>query len=220
MNVENLMTDPAATTTEGNPASQPTEQPGATGAQDEGQQHPETQGSVEGQQQQNADPDTGDVGETNKAEGAPETYEFQMPEGQEVDEAIVSQFSETARELNLSQEAAQQLLDKMAPVIAERQAEQIAAVQAQWAEESRADKEFGGDHLNENLGLAKKAMDQFATPELRTLLNESGMGNHPEVIRMFVRVGKSISEDGFVSGNGPATKPGDAKSFYPNSNMN
>lgn len=220
MSAENTMTDPATTTNDGEAASQPTDETLATGAQDEGQQQSETQGTVEGQQQQNADPDTGDDGEANKAEGAPETYEFQMPEGQEVDEAIVNQFTETARELNLTQEAAQQLLSKMAPVMAERQAEQIAAVQAQWAEESRADQEFGGEHLTENLGLAKKAMDQFATPELRTLLNESGMGNHPEVIRMFVRVGKSISEDGFVTGNGAAAKPGDAKSFYPNSNMN
>jgi hypothetical protein len=63
-------------------------------------------------------------------------------------------------------------------------------------------------------------MDAFATPELRTLLNESGLGNHPEIIRAFYRAGKAISEDGFVAGGHKATDKGDAKRLYPNSNMN
>ncbi len=215
MSVENEMTDPTTTTTEGVAASQPTDEPSTTVVPDEGQQQSETQAPVEGEGQPPQEPDKDD-----KAEGAPDEYQFTMPEGQEVDAQLVEHFSEAARELNLSQDAAQQLLGKMAPAMAARQAEQIAAVQEQWAEDSRVDKEFGGDHLTENLGLAKQAMDQFATPELRTLLNESGMGNHPEVIRMFVRVGKTISEDGFVSGKGASSHPGDVKSFYPNSNMN
>jgi len=48
--------------------------------------------------------------------------------------------------------------------------------------------------------VAKKALDSFGTPELRTLLNESGIGNHPELIRFMVRAGKAISSDTFVAG--------------------
>lgn len=221
MSTESMMTETTATTTEGETASQQANDPSTTGVQDDGQQQQqtETQGTVEGEGQQQQQEKQAE--KPNKAEGAPEEYTFAMPEGQEVDAELVTQFADAARELNLPQEAAQKMLDKMAPAMAARQAEQIAAVQEQWAQDSRADKEFGGDHLTENLGLARKAMDQFATPELRTLLNESGMGNHPEVIRMFVRVGKTISEDSFVSGKqSDAQGAGSAKRFYPNSNMN
>ncbi|NYT45138.1 protease [Alcaligenaceae bacterium] len=220
MSTESMMTETTATTTEGETASQQANDPSTTGVQDDGQQQQqqtETQSTVEGdgqQQEQQAE-------KPNKAEGAPEEYTFAMPEGQEIDEGYVNQFAETARELNLPQDTAQQILNKMAPAMVARQAEQIAAAQEQWAQDSRVDKEFGGDHLTENLGIARKAMDQFATPELRTLLNESGMGNHPEVIRMFVRVGKTISEDSFVTGKqSDAQGAGSAKRFYPNSNMN
>lgn len=211
MTTETLIQNPTATTTEGELVSQPTDETSTTGALDEGQPQHEALGTEEGEGTKADEP--------KKAEGAPDEYEFTPGEGQEFDGKTIEHFSEVARELNLSQEAAQTLLSKMAPVMAERQAEQIAAVQAQWAEDSKGDKEFGGDKLTENLGLAKQAMDQYATPELRTLLNESGMGNHPEVIRLFVKVGKTISEDGFI----PAGKPGashDVKRLYPNSNMN
>jgi hypothetical protein len=60
--------------------------------------------------------------------------------------------------------------------------------------------------------VAKKALDAFGTAELRSLLNESGLGNHPEVIRFMFRAGKAISEDSMVTG----TK-GEAKSARPRS---
>ena len=62
-------------------------------------------------------------------------------------------------------------------------------------------------------------LDAFATPEFRQLLEQTGMGNHPEVIRTFYRAGKAISEDGLVSGSAPKA-PRDARSLFPASNMN
>lgn len=214
MSNETLMTDTTATTNEGEAASEQTEQVAATGADNDGQaQQPQEPTAAEGQEK---------TEEAEKPAGAPEKYEFAAPEGHEFDPSVIEQFSEVARELNLPQDAAQKVLDKMAPAIASRQAEQVQAVREQWANDARADKEFGGDKLTENLSYAKKAMDQFATPELRTLLNDSGLGNHPEVIRTFVRVGKTISEDGFVKGGQtPSSGQGhDPKRLYPNSNMN
>jgi hypothetical protein len=54
--------------------------------------------------------------------------------------------------------------------------------------------------LPENLAAAKMALDTFGTPELRTLLIETGLGDHPEMIRAFVRAGKAISEDTLAMG--------------------
>ena len=155
-----------------------------------------------------------------KPEGAPESYEFKAPEGVTFDDTVIGAFSEVARDLNLPQNQAQKVLDKMAPVISAHQLEQVKAARADWAEAARIDKEFGGDHLAENLGMAKKALDTFATPELRALLEESGLGNHPEIIRMFYRTGKAISEDRFVAGQGGKSNQGDARRLYAASNMN
>lgn len=136
--------------------------------------------------------------EADKPQGAPDKYEFKAQEGREFDPEIVTTFSEVARELNLSQDAAQKLLDTMSPKMVERQMAQIEAVRTEWTNASRADKEFGGDKITENLAVAKKALDSFGTPELRALLNESGLGNHPEIIRFMFRAGKAISEDSYV----------------------
>ncbi|MFJ1253419.1 protease [Cupriavidus sp. CuC1] len=200
MSTETLMTETTATTTtEGQPASETTGTP-ATAAEQPGQQ----QQATEGQTTETAKP-AGEGGESTseqaKPQGAPEKYEFKAAEGQpQFDTQVIEQFSEVARELNLPQDAAQKVLDKMAPVLAARQADALEAARTQWAETAKVDKEFGGDKLNENLAVAKKALDQFGTPELRTLLNESGLGNHPEVLRVFYRAGKAISEDRFVPG--------------------
>lgn len=163
-----------------------------------------------------------DKPEGDKPQGAPEKYEFTAPDGLKLDDGVMTEFAEVAKELNLPQDQAQKVIDKLAPKIAERQQAQfqetLQGLRTQWAEQSRADKEFGGDNLAENLGTAKKALDTFASPEFRQLLNESGMGNHPEVIRTFMRVGKAISEDKLVTGT-KAAKANDARAMYPNSQM-
>lgn len=144
---------------------------------------------------------------------APEKYEFKAPEGREFDAETIARFSEVAKELNLTNEAAQSILDKMGPQLAARQESQIKAIQNQWVQASTADKEFGGEKLTENLSVAKKALDAFGSAELRTLLNESGLGNHPEVIRFMYRAGKAISEDQVVIGTKGTAKSAGPKSF-------
>lgn len=218
MTTETLMTE-AATTTEGATASEQASQQSATGAGEGGQQQQATEGQgTQGQQAEGTK--TEGEQEKKKPEGAPESYEFKAPEGVQFDDTVIGAFSEVAKDLNLPQDQAQKVLDKMAPVIAARQLEQFQAARVDWAEAAKADKEFGGENLAENLGMAKKALDTFATPELRALLEESGLGNHPEVIRMFYRTGKAISEDRFVAGQGGKTNQGDARRLYAASNMN
>ena len=169
---------------------------------------------------QTADPAaTGDAAKTEgeAPKGAPEAYEFKEPEGSKFDTKVIEEFSSIAKELDMPQDAAQKILDKVGPVIAARQAEAREAVVSQWTADAKADKEFGGDKLNENLSVAKKALDAFGTPELRTLLNESGLGNHPELIRMMVRAGKAISEDKMVTGGSSVGSDRAAASvLYPN----
>lgn len=207
---ETLMTEPAATTPEGQDAS-------TTAAVDAAVTQ-STATNTAAIQQPTHEETTSDAKTEVKADGAPGAYaDFTMPEGVQMDAAAVASFSTVARDLNMSQEAAQTMIDKMAPAMASRQAELITQARNDWATAATSDKEFGGDNLQANLAVAKQAMDQFGSPELRTLLNESGLGNHPEIIRAFYRAGKAISEDGFVGGRGGAEASSDpAKRLFPN----
>ena len=117
---------------------------------------------------------------------------------EELDPEVLTAFGDVAKELNLPQEAAQKVLDKVAPVIQARQAKAIEQTKVEWANQSKSDQEFGGESLTDNLDVAKTSLDTFGTDALKSLLQETGLGNHPEVIRFMYRAGKAISEDSYV----------------------
>lgn len=133
---------------------------------------------------------------------APEKYEFTAGKDQELDKEAVAAFEPIAREIGLSNEQAQKIVDvygsTIIPQIAKQQEAAWQKQVTEWAETVKADKELGSV---ESIGNAQKAMDQFGTPELKQYLNDSGLGNHPELFRIFSRIGKAMSEDGFVSGS-------------------
>lgn len=139
--------------------------------------------------------------EQQPKEGAPEVYEFKAAEGQTFDPEFLKGYSEVARGLNLTQEAAQTMIDKVGPILAQQQAAQIAQVRNDWAEASKVDAEFGGAKFNENLAIAKQSIDKFATPEFKQMLDDTGLGNHPEWIRYCYRVSKAFAPDNFEGGH-------------------
>ncbi|HCD3973877.1 TPA: peptidase [Enterobacter hormaechei] len=139
-----------------------------------------------------------------KQEGAPEKYEFTAGEGVELDSEALKDFEPVARDLNLTNEQAQKLVDAYPKILAGVQQRQAEAWQKQtegWAETVKADKEIGGDKLTANLSAAQRALDQFGTPELKEYLNATGLGNHPDLVKTFVKIGKAMSEDGMVDGS-------------------
>jgi hypothetical protein len=218
-----LMTDAPATTNEGVTDSSTTAQASAaatatTDANAQEQQATNGNASDDATNPAATEQTNGDQESKTAEQQAPEKYEFKDIEGAAIDSNTLTSFSEVAKELNLSQDAAQKILDKVAPVMAQQQAEAIENLSTQWVQGVQSDKEIGGDKLQQNLAVAKKAMDTFGTPELRTLLNASRLGNHPEIIRVFYRAGKAISQDNFVAGgSGSVNGMKDAaKALYPN----
>jgi len=172
---------------------------------------------------------SGDGGEgegEDAATGAPEEYVFTPPDGVEIDEGQIEAFGEYAYDLGLSQDQFQKLIDfemeraqQAQSQMADAYTERVSA----WAEATKADKELGGEVLDENLGLAKRAMDAFASPELAKLIDTPssenpdglGLGNHPEVIRLFYRVGKAISESDLVTGDSKVEGADSLQKMYP-----
>ena len=153
---------------------------------------------------------------------APESYEFKAPDGVELNPALLGEFEGLARELNMPQDEAQAIVERMTPKIQARmQAQQIeimAQARADWLQQIESDAEIGGAAKQASQASAAKALHQLGTPELRVLLKDSGLEAHPEVVRFFSRAGKAISEDSFVSGRPPTKST--AQALYGASNMN
>lgn len=175
----------------------------ANGDNPAGKEKPGTEKTAEELAAEKAEKDAADKAEKaekDKKPAAPEKYEFAAPEGQALDANALAVFEPIAKELGLTQEQAQKLVD-IYPQIQQQQAEAWSKQIAEWGEQVKADKEIGGDKFNASVGLAQRALDQFGNPELREYLNASGLGNHPALVRFCAKVGKSMAEDSFVMPN-------------------
>lgn len=173
------------------------------------------------------DKDAAGKPDASKPTGAPEKYEaFTVPEGIKLEGKTLEGFQALAKELNLPQAAAQKLVDFQATNIkAEREQNltDFKEMQKQWAADTR--KELGAN-ADKELGFAANARDKFAPKDspLNKVLNDSGLANHPEVVKMFIAIGKAISEDKFTEGKdtGKGDGTGDASGktlaqrVYPN----
>ena len=167
-----------------------------------------TDSPVKADAQTQTDKDASAVAEAAKAKadadaakpaGAPEKYtDFVLPEGVKLDEAALGEFSPVAKELNLTQDQAQKLVDLQIAAIKRNGESQIAQFAQQvkdWGEAAKSDKEYGGEKFDASVTSARLAVSKFGTPELTKLLNDTGMGSNPEVVRFMVKVGNAMSED-------------------------
>ncbi|MBJ2267810.1 hypothetical protein JFT60_10560 [Pseudomonas sp. MF6772] len=138
-----------------------------------------------------------------KAEtSAPEAYEdFTLPEGMEMDADVLGEFKSLAKELNIPQAKAQQLIDfqtKLASKQAEQYQEAVTKQSQDWAAEIKNDPEIGGANYDKSVASAIKVIQSFGDPALTELLNQSGLGNHPALFKFCHRISSAISEDKFV----------------------
>lgn len=158
----------------------------------------------------------GSGADDNGLTGAPDAYaDFAMPEGMNLDTAQLEAATPVFKELGLSQEQAQRLVDLQAQHV---QAQQQAADHAfnqqleTWLDEAKADPAIGGDNFGRSVDAANKAVDAYGDQDFRTLMDQFGVGNHPAMIRMLAKIGAPLMED--VPGGGAPAGPGsDRKSI-------
>lgn len=168
--------------------------------------------------------DDGEGKADGQAEGAPETYDLKITvpgdDGKDeeipIDAELLAKATPVLKELNLTNEQASKvasLVPEIQQRIVQQQADDFTALKADWAKEVQADKEIGGAKWKETEAFAAKALDTFGAPSVkdkdgnetnpfRKLLNESGFGNHPDMIRMFRNIGEKLGEGDFVRGDG------------------
>lgn len=160
----------------------------------------------------------------------PETYEYTAPEGlPEVDgptQERLDAFGEEARGMKLSQDQYQALVEydikRQGDLIDKGAAAYTDRVNG-WAEATKSDTELGGEDLPRNLSVAKLGMDTYGTPELAAILaapsaenpDGLGLGNHPEVIRLFHRVGATLKESDLIEGDTKVQGESGLKKMYP-----
>lgn len=140
--------------------------------------------------------------------GPPEAYEFKIPDGMDLDKAALDRYAPILKELNLSQEAAQKLVDTRAKEVQE-QAEaflkQAVDQHKAWYSEVEKDPEFGGEKLVRNTQAVKRMLDLFDTDRtFRNELQAYGLDNHPAFFRLFARIAGQFSDDQL----GPSASPG------------
>lgn len=132
---------------------------------------------------------------------APEKYDLKLPDGSLLDASAVDRISAYAKEKGLSNEAAQGILEgenKAVTSYHEAQSNHVAEIKAGWRKTAESDKEIGGAAFKENVELAKRALERFSSEKFRAELNENGFGDHPEMIRSWLRVGKAMAEDKLI----------------------
>lgn len=163
--------------------------------------------------------------------GAPEAYDpaaFAMPDGVEFDADLFEAVKDDLKGMDLSQEGAGKVVamfaEKVAPKIAERVQAQIEAtgqeLSAQFARDLQADPVVGGAKLKESQAFAAKAIasaipDASLRSQFSQFLNESGLGNHPLLMRVIAAGGRAMGEATTPAGAAVAEKSTTQK-FYPN----
>jgi hypothetical protein len=159
------------------------------------------------------------------AVAVPDKYEIKAPEGMTIDPVTLEAVTPVFKELGLSQEGAQKLVDAYAPqVSAMLQKQQDEAIQTyqsikdEWKAETVKELGVNGD---KELALAAKAINQFGDDSLRKMLDDTGLGNNIHAVKFFIKVGKAFSSDSFpdpASQKGHAlTEDEKAKSLFPTS---
>lgn len=135
---------------------------------------------------------------------APERYDLVL-EGFTIDPALVQNADPVLRDIGLSNDAANKLLPVARDIMARtqeglvRQIEDAAAAQKKtWYDAFVADPEIGGARRGETEHFAAKALDALGYAQghpFRQALNDSGFGNHPDMIRAFRCLGELLGED-------------------------
>jgi hypothetical protein len=156
----------------------------------------------------------------------PEAYELTAPEGITLDAESVADATPVFKELGLTNDQANKLMpvakqfaDRIVAAGQKQILDSIATERAAWLNEAKADADIGGQHWNASMTTAATALDALGFTKgsgFRNLLDESGLGNHPDMIRAFVKIGKAVAEDSnFARGNAPIIKQDKASVLYP-----
>lgn len=147
------------------------------------------------------------------AGGQEPAYSLKAPDG--FDAAALPKIIEIAKSYGIAPDKAQKLLDDThaSQVQAKKDLDAALAKQkSDWHAEILADKEIGGDAFKATMERAQKVIgeaDAKIAPGIKQILDETGYGDHPAVVKLFAYLGRENREDTFAAGDD--NKAGDGK---------
>ena len=139
---------------------------------------------------------------------------FSDIEGFVLDEELKKKFAPIAKKLNLSQDSVEMLLDIALEMSKKQEAyykkdeeTKQNEIIASYNKLFNNDKEIpnqNSQNIQEYMKIANSAYKQFCTPELKEVLKETNLVYHPELIKMFFKIGELTQEDEINYGGKPA----------------
>ena len=142
------------------------------------------------------------LGSSANQEQAPEDpSEYQLPEISEdsnyqPNEEFADGFKQKAHELGLTPTQVKDLFGWYVEEVGETEIgmAQERAEQFRTQSEEQLKKEFG-NAFDEKVGHAVNAVREFGGEELQEVLDQTGLGNHPAIVKAFAEIGRNLAED-------------------------
>jgi len=153
----------------------------------------ENKAEAEGEQLQEQD--------SKPSEEKSEEGEFKLELIEGLTEEDLKEVVEFAKENNISQQAAQKILDIK---LSEKQKfedgtkKNLANAIEQWKDAAKNDPEIGGEKFDRAIKLAELTVAHY-DKEFNDLLAKTGLGSHPLLLRFLYRVGLDLENDKLVS---------------------
>lgn len=183
--------------------------------------------------------DTPPKPEDKAPSGAPEKYEaWKVPEGYELDAGLVEEASPIFRELGLSQEQTQKLVDfyskhsiKSAEDLRKAGQDAYRDMRTEWRESMLSDEVLGkltdkaGKHGPDSplVVTVNRALDSLQNPKLvsdfKAAMDLTGAGDHPAFVRVLHALASKVTEGTSYAAGGPVKeagkRPSPAAAMYP-----
>lgn len=135
-----------------------------------------------------------------------------------LDTARIAAVEPLLKEFGLSQENASKLVEAVVKYEGEAEAKREADFK-EWMKtnvtnyQTQLKSEWGSAH-DANVVIAQKGMARVFSAEAKKLLDDTGLGSHPEFVKAFYKVGLMVSEDNPPNGQKPAGTKSNAEVFY------
>lgn len=162
----------------------------------------------------------------------PEKYEIKAPDGYDLNETVVAEASTLFKEMGLTNDQAQKLVDfqaKLQKDAAEAPYAAYDAMREDWQSQVKADPELGPKlpQVKETIGRALDSLgDATLVASFREAMNLTGAGDHPAFIKAFYKLAQAVNEGTPVRGTNPSPlgqtpsgkveRPSAAAAMYPN----
>ena len=190
--------------------------------QQDDKQESKAEGSEEAEKKAESESEVDSESKESSEKDVSGKYELKLKEDSLLTEEHLEDVMKFAKDAGLDKESAQKVLDREEALLneyQEAQAERMSAQVDKWKDDVFKDEELGGseEKFKETLEMARRVAERFGSDKFMQDLNSTGLGNHPELIRVFSRLGRAMANDKTVSGARESTKSKSAAEvLYPN----